>query len=308
MSPRLREDDWDFTPVIDLIYSLSIREEAYVQIKHARDLSSPLPKETIISENRNGFEQNARLGDFDKIWQYLGQPLDLLPPKVSPIPVEGSIAGLGENGVDEQSPLKEVRWRDQVEGADLADNDENDDSRDLLSMTKAQRKKARRKQRHRERTEVLTDGKVPPSGSEDESGNDTQATNTPNRQAVIYKILHGTSTPETTTSRLRLGKISRSESLGDSGALAVAFSPSAKQAIKILKPQKENIFAVAAAKKANLIAMLSETFIDERQYLSNYSLLQHVSTNTKDAEEGIHVFVDASNVRHDPTMNRVYSY
>lgn len=300
MSPRLREDDWDFTPVIDLIYSLSIREEAYTSIKNTGHFSSALPQQSIVSVNEDGFEQNAQLGNFEKIWQYLGQPLDLLPPNLSPVPVEGPFAYSRENGVDEQSPLKEVRWRDEVEGAELADNDEKDDPCDRLGLTKNQRRKARRKQRRKERAEILINGRVPLSGSEDESGKDNQATKMPNRQAVIYKILHGTSTPETSTSRLRSGKIFRSESLGDSEALAVAFNPSTEQAIQKLKPPKDNALAIAAAKKANLIAMLTETFIDERPYLSNVSSIQHISTNTKDAEDGIHVFVDASNVCHEP--------
>jgi len=302
MSPRPREDDWDFTPVIDLIYSLSIREEAYTQIEKTESFSSALPEKLIKSTNDNGFDQNTKLGNFDKIWQYLGQPFDLLPPDVVPLSEGKSIGRLERHGIDHQFPLKEVRWRDEVEGADLADNDENDDPCNLSGLTKAQRRKARRKHRHKERAETSTYGRAPPSGSEDESGKDIQAPQTPDRQSVIYKIIHGTPTPEITNGRLRSGKIFRSEVLGDSGALAAASPPSAKQAIQILKRQKDSAFAIAAARKAKLLAMLTETFIDERQYLSNVSLIQFFSTNTEDAGEGIHVFVDASNVCLEDTL------
>lgn len=64
----------------------------------------------------------------------------------------------------------------------------------------------------------------------------------------------------------------------------------------ILKsPPRESAYAAAAAKKARLMTMLNETFIAERPYLSNISFIQQVS-NTNITGEGIHVFVDASNV------------
>jgi len=295
MSPSRREDDWDFTPVIDLIYSLSVREDTYTH-KDPADCSTSLPKKSIFSENENGFEQNAQLGNFDKIWQYLGQPLDLLPPKVSSVPVQGSVISLTENDFVEQCSLKEVRWRDEVEGANLADNDANDDSCDPEGLKnnqgkKNQRKAAKRKQRRGERSEALINGRVLPSGSEDESGKDIKASQVLDRQAIIYKILHGVSEPETATSCLRSGKIFKSDSVRDSKAVA-------KQAVQILKTKRESTLEVAAARRAELIATLTETFIDERQYLSNVSLVQNASTNTNVAGDGIHVFVDASNVSY----------
>lgn len=287
MSPSRREDDWDFTPVIDLIYSLSVREDTYTH-KDPADFSSSLPKKSIFSENENGFEQNAQLGNFDKIWEYLGQP------KFSSVPVEGSIISLTENDFVEQCSPKEVRWRDEVEGANLADDDANDDSCDPEELKnnqggKNQRRAAKRKQRRGERSEALINGRVLPSGSEDESGKDVKASQVLDRQAIIYKILHGVSEPGTATSCLRSGKIFKSDSVRDSKAVA-------KQAVQILKTKRQSALEVAAARRAELIATLTETFIDERQYLSNVSLVPNFSTNTNVAGDGIHVFVDASNV------------
>lgn len=290
MSPRPCRDDWDFSPVIDLIYSLSTGEEAYTQIRKTECFSKN------ISDNENEIVHDAQLGNFDSIWQYLGQPLDLLPPNIPPVSEVKPFTCLESNGVEEHFALKEVRWRDEIEGADLADNDEKEDPFDLSGLTKAQRKKARRKQRQQDRAEVSANGRAPYSGSEDESGKEIQLAKTSDRQAIIYEILHGTSNPTTTTGRLRSGKVFRSDVLGDSGALAVASPPSSKQSIQILKPQRESSFAIAAAKKTKLMAMLTETFIDERQYLSDVSFIPSVSINTENAGEGIHVFVDASNV------------
>ena len=295
MSPRPEGNDWDFTPVIDLIYSLSVNGDDYTRFKASTPNSHPEEQGTP-NTTYNGLEQGTQLGNFDKLWEYLGQPLSVPPPEVPPEPPDGSVKILETFGGNEQSPLKGAKWRDEHEGGDLADNDEIDDSQDLAGLTQTQRKKRRRKKRRQAEVDGVADGKVLPSGSENESEKDIQPPRTLDTKGIIYQILHG-SAPKIEPGRLHSGKSFRAGlPIYPPAAWPVASPHPVKETITILKsPPRESAYAVAAAKKARLMTMLNETFIAERPYLSNISFIQQVS-NTNITEEGIHVFVDASNV------------
>ena len=297
MSPRLKEGDWDLTPVIDLIYSLSTGgEESDAQTPGF--LCSSYPERTgipLVKENSN--VRSTQLGNFDKIWQYLGQPVDLFSSNGLSAPQDTSIKNLNSHHDNRVSPLKEVKWRDELEGANLVHSHERQDTRDLSSLTKTERKKLRRRERRREQAKVTEDGESLHGSSADESGKEVPVTPTPDRKAVIHEILHGKPPSPMPPSRLRSGKNCKSEAAKGRDAWPTASPEAARKDSQIFKPQRESAFAVAAAKKAKLIAMLTETFIDERQYLSNISYIQYVGTNTKTPADGIHIFVDASNVR-----------
>ena len=297
------ENNWDFGPVFDLFHSLSISggEPAH-QKTFSSGTSLDPPAQAAYTVAATADEQETQLGDFDKIWQYLGQPLDLPAPAVTDGPLPSSIDGWDIHAVSEQPTLKVVRWQDDVECANLADNDEKNGVPDLSKLNKQQRKKARRKQRQEEREALgsqLINRKALPSGSEDESGKDLQEPRTPDRSSVIYQILHGTPAP-IGTGRLRSGKLFRNPDPDDTGALPIVASPSAKQVVQILKPVRESTLEVAAARKKKLMSLLNEKFIDHRQYLSNLSFTTNITSSTEATTEGIHVFVDASNVGKIP--------
>lgn len=298
MISRPGEDDWDFGPVFDLIHSLSISggENAHQKTISSDTDSNPREQATSTAAAKV-HDQETQLGDFDKIWQYLGQPLDLPAPPVTTGPSPSLIDICSGKAASEQRILKVVRWQDDVECANLADNDENNGIPDLSELTKQQRKKARRKQRHEGEALAtqLTNSKTLRSGSEDESGKDAHEQKIPDRSGVIYQFLHGTP-PSKGTGRLRSGKLFRSRDSDDAGALPAAASPLPQQAIQVLKPVRETTLEVAATKKKKLMSMLSEKFINDRQYLSNLSFARNVASSTDAAAEGIHVFVDASNV------------
>ena len=310
MIPTLGEDDWDFEPVFDLIRSLSISggEHAY-QKKPSNGIYFDQPEQvTCTAAFQVENAEKGRLGDFDKIWQYLDHPLDLPPPTFATGPLPAFVDVWDGQTANQQRTLKVVRWQDNVESANLADSDEkicnkNSSILDLSNLTKQQRKKARRKQRQAERAALVaqaTNENLPPSGSEDESEKDVQEHKIPDRSGVIYQLLHGTA-PPIGTGRLRSGKLFRSQDPNEAGALPAGASPSASQVLQILKPVKENALEVAAAKKKTLMSMLNEIFIDDRQYLSNLSFAHNLANSTVAAAEGIHIFVDASNVCcHNP--------
>lgn len=305
MSSRISEEDhWDFTPVLHLLDSLAVGFEDFTEDK---TISRESQRRDFIYSDRKGYglEQGTQLGDFKKLWQYLGQPLNVPPPTISPRPKFEVIKDSENTGSYEQAPLKVVKWRDELEGGDLADNDEVENSQYLSGLNKQQRKKARRKQRREALAAGTTNGAAVPIGSENESDKKTKAPRTPDSKGFIYEIIHRDAptkcNPEGIVSRLRSGKIYKLQDSIDLKKWPVAsqepVTPQpAKPPTQILKPPRESAYAAAAAKKATLIALLFETFIDERQYLKLF-FIQNGNTNTDAAKDGIHVFVDASNVR-----------
>ena len=302
MIPAPGEDDWDFGPVFDLISSLSISSgDTTHQKKNSSDTGSNPSGQTTCPAAASVHDQSqTQLGDFGKIWQYLGQPLHLPPPTIATRSSPDFVDVWDGQTASEPRTFKVVRWQDDGDCANLADNDENNRITDLSKLTKQQRKKARRKQRQTERANLAaqpTNTVALQSGSEDESVKDVQEEEkTLDRSAVIYQILHGT-TPPIGTGRLRSGKLFRNQDLEDARTLPASASPPVKQVLQVLKPVRESALEIAAAKKKNLMSMLNEKFVDDRQYLSNLSFVQNVADNTYAAAEGVHVFVDASNVR-----------
>lgn len=305
MIPTPGEDDWDFGPVFDLIRSLSISGGDHAhQKKVYSGIHSDRPEQATYTAAFHVEDPDKRqLGDFDKIWQYLDQPLDLPPPKFATGPLPAFVDAWDGQTANQQRTLKVVRWQDDIESANLADSNEkirneNGSILDLSNLTKQQRKKARRKQRQEERVALAaqaTNENPLLSGSEDESGKEVQEQKIPDRSGVIYQLLHGTPPPNS-TGRLRSGKPFRSQDPDDAGALPAGASSSAKQVLQILKPVGETALEVAAARKKKLMSMLNEMFIDDRQYLSNISFAQNMANSMVAAAEGIHIFVDASNI------------
>ena len=304
MSSRSGEDDWDLTPAIDLIYSLSSNNEYCSQTTPW--ISNTNPQEQEAQNAIERLEHGTQLGNFDKIWQYLGQPLDVPPPTV---PTESSgefIQVLKATSDSAQLTLKGVRWRDELEGGDLADNDDIDDIPDFSGLTKEQRKKARRKLRREAEAARVTNRQNVASGSENESEKEIQApptrdtkrdTSHPSTKDVIYRILHRTP-PKAEPGRLSSGEPFTAGIPIDIGPWPVAFPQAGAKAIQILKPppRERSAYAAAAAKKAKLMVMLNERFQNEQHSLSKTSSSPQVDNAQTVTAESIHVFVDASNV------------
>lgn len=304
MSPKSAEDDWDFTPAIDLIYSLSSNNE-YGSLTTPWT-SSNSPEAQVAESTIDHPEHRTQLGNFDKIWQYLGQPLNVPPPTITTEPSAEFIEILRTTNDGAQITLKGVRWRDELEGGDLADNDDIDETPDFSGLTKEQRKKARRKLRREAEAARVANRPNVAGDSENESEKEIQSppirdtkrdTIHPSRKDVIYRILHRT-TPKAEPGRLRSGEPSAGGIPIDLRPWPVAFPQASEKAIRILKPptKEQREYAAAAAKKAKLMVMLNERFQDEQHSLGKISSTNKVDNTEIGAAESIHVFVDASNV------------
>jgi len=143
----------------------------------------------------NKDKHQKRLGDFGRLWDFLGVQRDVPVPSVPTF--EASIAAGNQNkdayasdGALYYPPSSRgVRWRDETEGENLADT-QPDSPPGPTGLTKAQRKKRNRKARltaqslqHMNKNRVL--GVSNDTGSGDESANDTLA---PARLAGVHAV------------------------------------------------------------------------------------------------------------------------
>lgn len=316
MRSKGSEEEWDFKPVIDLIYSLSAGHEDPAS-KWVSPPPTPERPSTPIAPT--GLEDiKSQLGNFDKLWKFLGQPLNIPPPCV---PVGDTYAlnvdlqnnsAPGQTLLHSSSPPKAVRWRDELEGADLEDNDGLGHALSVAELTKAQRKKERKNELKRKQHDVSlrTGGhtKFLQSASDVESENELQYLRpSPDRRAIIQQILHGTPTkshradspsPPSSTSPPKESHISSGHGGWPTSKSFITNTPGGLSA----SPEQANL-ALAATRKAKLLTKLDARFVDERQFLHNISFAQRLHGIGEDGDlEGVHIFVDASNVSWSYSM------
>src|SRR5579862_607222 len=104
MSSEPSGRDWDFEPVICLLHSLS---------SGTAPASGQYVSPVGLADQSVGNSQG--LGNFDRLWEFLEQAKDGLPP-------EAHFTTSDRNPcLTDAPPLKGVRWRDEAEGMELED-------------------------------------------------------------------------------------------------------------------------------------------------------------------------------------------
>ncbi|KAL8950229.1 MAG: hypothetical protein Q9222_003718, partial [Ikaeria aurantiellina] len=289
--------NWDFAPVFDLIHSLSAAVEKEADGRTASPEITATTT-TALEPSRSVQRESVKsdLGNFDKLWTFLGQPLDLDPPQVPP-PLSNGFAHdvTDEDTLTQQAIGKGVHWRDETEGGELADNEQADDKSSLSGLTKSQRKKLRRKQRKAageakpSQRELL----LPTSSSENDSDSGPRTPKQPpNRRAIIQQILYGfVETPDRKPSSATLNGTPRTSLPIDISGWPVAAPHRALSSTK--HAERATLIVDAAAKKERLIRRIRERFVSDRPFLPPNASL---TPSTTLANEGIHIFVDASNI------------
>ena len=304
MVPSEHDGTWDFTPVIDLIYSLSAATRGPLAAHVARQAESEQPQLSAASPEQIA---ESSLGNFDKIWKYLG-----LPPENTTsdkcLVLEHNTTSLEDtDGAVEVLAEKGVRWRDDLLGADLEDSDVLVDGTDVTKLSKSQRKKERRRKKHLEEQHTRLKSVHDASSSESEAAVQDRRLSL-DRRAVIQNILYGT---KITSDRSSLGPQLLPSSVSPR-RLPLDSAPTKKWPVSspfVLKHSdqhvqriEQNIAATAAAKKARLMSKLLASFQEDSHYLSNLDSFKSVDQLEGNAREGIHVFVDASNVKASHQM------
>ncbi|MCJ1282791.1 hypothetical protein MMC26_002117 [Xylographa opegraphella] len=155
MVDLLEKEEWDLSPIINLINSLSAPDDVHlvtdVRSRRFNDSHYAPPSELQKADN-------PYLGNFDDIWKFLGQPCDVEAPKINPsLKVDPYIFSgpedihvTGDESSNDNGNAKAVRWRDETVGADLEDNDQHDRLNSITNnsgLSKSQQKRQRRKLR-----------------------------------------------------------------------------------------------------------------------------------------------------------------
>ena len=273
--------DWDFAPVHEFLRSTALSQ------------APPSPAALVDHGVKDQLDTGAHLGDFTRIWEYLGQPLIVPPPAVQPLPLSDTN---GQTRADEtiqawgSKLAKEVRWRDELDGGDLAKFDRMGDPK-IIARLKGGRKAKAHIGKEESKAKEPGRAKVLPVGSESENENFSPQRSEA-RKAIINGIVHGT---------LEKGHDDLPNVLCLLGGPPLALDAGAWPAtyLRVFAPpaQEKNSYATAAVKKGRLMAKLLERFIEERQYLNNVSITKDNNVyNDLRTDVGVHVFVDASNV------------
>ncbi|OCL08491.1 hypothetical protein AOQ84DRAFT_364067, partial [Glonium stellatum] len=149
MPSRPDDTSWDFSPVLDLINNLSYHDENEGQGEVP--VSEPKTLNNVIVETKE--EEPGGLGNFSKIWEFLGVPASRPQPDI----VSFSNAGVGQiqdkeaynsDGAIYCLPAnKGVKWRDQLEGSSLENipQEEEDNGDSSAPLTRKQKKKQKKK-------------------------------------------------------------------------------------------------------------------------------------------------------------------
>ena len=290
-------DTWDFTPVIDLNYSLSSNQEA--RVANATS-SSPSSEDFFTPDSEQGIRDGGtELGNFDKIWEFLGQPRDIPPPIVPPLPsgtvdkLTADVHGQGE-AIHELTTYKGVRWWDEDGETRLADEVETlaDDTAPPLSKARKKKLRAKKKAttlntRDGARLSILT------SSSEDETGLDTKdATSIQSRSSVIQQLIHGY-----TVQSKRAGLTAEPDATSTLG-LATERGATHRYPLRSTFRPSEVHSEDIVSRKTRLIAKLHDRFVGERPYLGNLGLSAFARVGVASPDIGLHIFIDASNVRN----------
>ena len=301
MTKETSSSTWGFEPVLDLIRNLSSVEDDSGQ-RPPETLRSRISNDTSLLEHDssvpNGLE--LRLGNFDRIWRYLGQPLNGPLPTITLIDADIPIPSIESGESDGQRDIKAVRWRDEIDGADLADDDDVELPSSTSGMNKQQRKKANRRKRKQALADALASAKLrnkPSASSENESEVESRQPKSPERRSVIHSMLFGSNSKDI-QKQSAVTVLKRPQPALDPDRWPVARPHITNGVDRASSAPAESSYAVVAARKAKLIELLNDYFPDERQYLANIGLLPQTITGDKSTSEGIHVFVDASNVSH----------
>lgn len=285
------EDQWHFTPVIELINCLSPGAE---RLRGIEPTPLALESPTNLLSSSDDYQNPPGLGNFDKIWRYLNLPLSVPSVKTESQLGVAVARAQTDDPNDKLEANKGVRWWDGTESADLADKEEITDSILAIDKVKGLTKKERRKKRREEIEGRSSPSKEVPQDIEIRY-NLRQPRPRSATEAVIQRILSDSlAIPKTPSPVSRIkGKLSAAS---DHEKQPVTPLLLLKRPHLELKSEDQSAYKIAAERKEHLIKKLRTTFPEEQKSLDNISLLPRLDESIKHRAQSVHVFVDASNV------------
>ena len=287
---------WDLSDAIQLLNSLSFTSPISAP-SHEPSLPSGDPQ----IEN---YATEGSLGDFSSLWNFLGRPQALDDKQAAEL-VKYTINDQPSTEIDLKELQKGVRWRDEVDGADLEDNVEPTNDKAGTAYLRNQKRAARRakaKEKAAQLATVVAATQAISDTSDHESGEELESLRrSPDRRAVIDSILgrrrpgfnennSPPTSPSPPKSELRTPK--RDWPVSNPFVWSTPTTSTLSRST-IISPR--NSFNPRQRKQA-LITELIRRHPDEKKYLTNAGLLEPAFTPLNVSSIGIHVFVDMSNI------------
>jgi hypothetical protein len=281
---------WDLNSAINLLKSLSVSQHD--------SAGAPPQDAAAFATCEDSSQGSLGLGDFSAIWDFLGRPrtvsndeqADLITYEINDEPVAELDLGLLSKG---------VRWRDEVDGADLEDNVE---PVKLSAATLRNRKRAERRARAKEKADKLAQEQLAVSDTTDhESAEELEALRrSPDRRSVIDSILGRSRRTIRDTSPPTSPSPPKAEPRTPKRDWPVS-NPFIWSAPGVHSPSKRAAIAPKdglspRARKQALISDLMLKHPEEKKYLKNSGLLEPAFTPLNISSIGVHVFVDISNI------------
>ena len=292
---------WDFTPVLDLISSFAAADQDAVPE------TSKLEPEFHIKVDRPNHV--ASLGDFGNIWKSIGCSNDAL---------------------SSSSPTKRVHWEDEVQKAALAGD--HDKAEELINSSKLGKKERKAVRRRVGRVVLQKQSLATPKRNINSSSDDdptfgppkqTHISNltplrrsarlalknvasepsidngdvlereqpkTSDRRALIHELLDRP-LPPNIDAKGHINILKRPESKDEQKW------PTADPVATRKKVLEEKVYAIVTANKTKIVDILRRNFVEEELYLRNLPILPVLEDPpTTDPIEGLHIFIDASNI------------
>ncbi|KAK8206090.1 hypothetical protein IWZ01DRAFT_439850 [Phyllosticta capitalensis] len=263
---------WDFSNVYNLINSLSPAPDASKPAQQTTPPQQPL-NDVDFGADKN--DASSGLGDFNKLWQFLGTPGNAPPPAFTTLTPPGSESetlvdtdrlAYASDGAAYHSSSKGVKWELEPATITVAPIDS--------TLTKTQRKREARKARKRAEAENSPEKNKAASGFE--SNDDAHLKHAPARNASIHTLGQADQPAKEPALRYNL----RSQK-----------TPMTPQPAKRTKDDDRNL---------HFFLSLVQQFPEDKHWLAKPAQL----VNHTESPTGIHVFIDFSNI-HIGFQNRV---
>jgi hypothetical protein len=293
---------WDLDAAIQLLNCLSFKYDP---------ASAQEPVLPPTADDEADERPSQSLGDFSGLWDFIGRGSSSPNDKGAEGLVTYEVNDKPVAELDLNQLNKGVRWRDEVDGADLEDNVE------FAKVTAAylrNQKRAARRAKAKEKADQLAAAATKdvaahqnptPDTTDLESGEELESLRrrSPDRRAIIDDMLgrrrpapHDTNnSPPTSPSPPKKAELRTPKGNWPVSNPFIWVTPG------VPSPSKRATLAPrdglsSRERKQALISALSRQFPEEKKYLKNSGLLEPAFTALNVSNIGIHVFVDISNI------------
>lgn len=284
--PPMPEADsiWDFDSAINLLNRFSLSKFETTEDQHATSVVTPEQQDVV------------GLGDFSSLWDYLGRPRVIDDVVLPELYAKDEHTGLD---VDLLGDTRAIRWRDELDGADLEDNIEPPK---LSAAALRTAKRAARRARAQERAEKLAvpRGADTDTATENESAGEEleRLRRSPDRRAIIDGIL-GRSRPAPhdsppTSPSPPENKATPKRNWPVSSPYLWTPPTVATSSHRIVITTNDGY--TAEERKQKLINLLRQNHRQQETFLQSKGLLLPQFTTLNTSSMGIHIFIDMSNI------------